>query len=418
MVTVVDNRTATTGKPFTVFSSFSVIYGAVKGFFERSSTKNKQVKSFDSVHDEEAQAFVKKSVIAETIRHFPEMQLTPAILETVVQKAVETSVQALTGKVIPIPKSVVQPYTKVNRYFEKFTLDTSSMNWHPSDDTLIGTELQEGGKTFEVQSDHYARKKVDTPENEIVRHIIIHDNVDYMSCADLLYELIDEAKQHFLTYLNEEETEKVMRQRQKTIADVIYAQMLEHFYHEEVDFKASKIRPYSELLTGFGGKYKSDDIYDLRANVPASEITKKVFNGFTKACHTMYKFDSSTERDLAIVLERDNDVLKWLRPAPQQFDIYYGRGVKDRYEPDFIVETSDTIYMVETKARKDLNDKTVLQKAKAARSYCDAVTEWNKDNGGKPWKYVLIAHDDVRINSSFIFLVKNSVQYEQMILNL
>ena len=200
-----------------------------------------------------------------------------------------------------------------------------------------------------------------------------------------------------------------MRDRQKTIADIIYNQMNEHFYHEEINFRASKMRPFSRIETGFGGKFKSDEIYDLRANIPAGEVRSKVFNGFTKACHTLYKFDSGTERDFAIVLENDKSVLKWMRPSAKQFDIYYGPGGINRYEPDFIVETADMIYMVETKASNELTSEPVIQKAKAAKVFCQAVTDWNAENGGKSWQYVLLSHDEVRINSSFGYLVKNRV---------
>ena len=375
---------------------------------------SKQVKTFDAVHDEESRNFVKKTVINETIRQFPEIGLKAEDLESVVEKAIETCVQELTDKVIPIPQTVVQPFTEVKQGFTEFTLNTSSMNWHPSDDTLLGTELQEGGKTFEMESDHSAMAKVDTAENEIVRHIIVHDNVDYASCSDLIYSLVNEAKQHFLYYLTDEETEKVMRDRQKTIADIIYNQMNEHFYHEEINFRASKMRPFSRIETGFGGKFKSDEIYDLRANIPAGEVRSKVFNGFTKACHTLYKFDSGTERDFAIVLENDKSVLKWMRPSAKQFGIYYGSGGISHYEPDFVVETADKIYMIETKASNELKSNPVIQKAKAAKVYCQAVTDWNAENGGKPWEYVLIPHNEVRINSSFDYLVRKHVEYEQV----
>ena len=66
----------------------------------------------------------------------------------------------------------------------------------------------------------------------------------------------------------------------------------------------------------------------------------------------LYKFDSGTERDFAIVLENDKSVLKWMRPSIKQFDIYYGPGGINRYEPDFVVETSDKIYMIETKGKQ------------------------------------------------------------------
>lgn len=375
---------------------------------------NKQVKTFDAVHDEKTRIFVKNTVIAETIRQFPEMGFKSEDLEAIVEKAIETCVQELTDRVIPIPQTVVQPFAEVKQGFTDFTLDTRSLNWHPSDDTLLGTELQEGGKTFEMESDRSAIEKVDTAENEVVRHIIVHDNIDYASCADLIYSLLNDVKQHFLSYLSEEEVEKVMRDRQKTLADIIYAQMNDHFYHEEINFRATKMRPFSRIETGFGGKFKSDEIYDIRANIPAGEVRSKVFNGFKKACHTLYKFDSGTERDFAIVLENDKSVLKWMRPSAKQFEIYYGPGGTSRYEPDFIVETTDKIYMIETKASNELKNDSVIQKAKAAKVYCQAVTDWNAENGGKPWEYVLLSHDEVRINSSFDYLVKNRVQYEQI----
>ena len=375
---------------------------------------SRQVKTYDAVHDEETRSFVKKTVIAETMRQFPEMDLKKEELEVAVEKAIETCVQALTDKVIPIPQTVVQPFTEVKQGFTEFTLDTRSMNWHPSDDTLLGTELQEGGRTFTFDSARMAMEKRDTVENEIIRFIIVHDNVDYASCADLLYSLVADAKRHFLTYLTEEETEKVMHDRQKTLADIIYAQMNEHFYHEEINYRASKMRPFSRIETGFGGKFKADEIYDLRANIKPGEVKSKVFSGFKKACHTLYKFDSGTERDFAIVLENDGEVQKWMRPAAKQFDIYYGPGGVSRYEPDFIVETASGIFMVETKASNEMDSETVLQKARAAMKYCQAASEWNAENGGKPWEYALISHDEVRINSSFKHLIAYKKAFDQM----
>jgi type III restriction enzyme len=380
----------------------------------------KQVKTFDATRDEEIKKLVHTSIVSETIRQFPALGLKKEDLTAVVEKAIDTCTQALTENVIPIPQAVVQPFTEVKHGFYDFKLDTRNMNWHPSDDTLIGTELQKGGETFEYHTGFALFPKTDTVENEIVRHIIVHDNVDYSSCADLIYSLIADAKRHFLSYLNPEETEKVMRDRQRSLAEIIYAQMNEHFYKEETSYRASSMRPFTRIETGFGGKFKSDDLYDLRANLSPSEVKTKIFKGFKKACHTLYKFDSNTERIFAIVLENDGAVLKWMRPSAKQFNIYYGPGGISRYEPDFIVETSDVIYMVETKAsddvKKALQNKSgdVWEKAIAGQEYCRAVTEWNAKNGGKPWKYALISHDEVRLQSSFLYLVKNLVEPEQL----
>jgi type III restriction enzyme len=139
-----------------------------------------------------------------------------------------------------------------------------------------------------------------------------------------------------------------------------------------------------------------------------------VFSGFKKAGHTLYKFDSDTERLFAIVLENDDTVRRWLRPAPRQFNIYWGHGGANRYEPDFIVETSDVIYMCEPKASRNVDDPEVKEKAIAAREYCRAASEFNAQNGGKPWVYVLVPHDEIRLQSSFGYLMKNCIPLEQL----
>ena len=369
----------------------------------------KQIKTFDAIHDEQTQSIIKKTVVGEAIRKFPEMAQHREQLEQIAQTAIETCVQTITDKVIPIPETVVQPFTEVERGFYDFELDTSRLNWHPSDDTLIGTELREGGNTFEYESQYRALKAVDTPENEVIKNIIVHENIDYTTCADLLYSLVGAAKKHFLTYLSPEEADKVMRDRRKTLADIIYAQMNEHFYRETVNFKASGMRPFVSLKMSFGSKFKADEIYDYRAQIPANEVKSKIYNGFQKACHTLYKFDSNTEKTLAIVLENDNSVIKWLRPSPTQFNLYYGSAGEKRYEPDFVVETAEKIYMVETKASNNLDASDVIEKARVATEYCRAATEWNLENAGKPWEYVVLAHNDVMLNSSFHYLVANKV---------
>lgn len=381
---------------------FSEVASFVTTFAAKTVTElNKQVKTFDALSDERTVEVAKKSIANEVLRQFPSLQVSKDDLLPVVESAMKTCVQLLTASIIPIPQANVQPFVETKQGFEEFRLDTRAMNWRPAGDTLLATELKEGGKTFTVEAKSASSNPVDTPENEIVRHIIVHDNIDYAVCADLIYKLIGEAKAHFLTYLSEEDAEVVMRDRQKTIAQLIYLQMNDHFYREETSYKAVEMRPFSKIESGFGSKASADEIYDLRAHLAPSEVPSKVFNGFVKACHTLYKFDSDTERVFAIDLENDDAVLRWMRPAPKQFNIWYGAASAKRYEPDFVVETVDAIYMVETKADRSIDDRDVKEKEKAAMAYCKAASDWNAEHGGKPWYYVLISHVDVRINSSF-----------------
>ncbi len=82
--------------------------------------------------------------------------------------------------------------------------------------------------------------------------------------------------------------------------------------------------------------------------------------------------------------------------------------MRQKYEPDFIVETSDTIYMCETKAEKDVNDADVQAKAEAAREFCRRATEFTAPNGGKPWSYIIIPHTFVDRSYSFDYILKQT----------
>ena len=107
------------------------------------------------------------------------------------------------------------------------------------------------------------------------------------------------------------------------------------------------------------------------------------------------------------MLETDNSAIRWLRPVPGQFRIYWGNGAH-LYEPDFIVETAACIYMIETKMRKEMTTDEVLAKKEAAENYCEVVTEYTTANNGKPWKYVLVPHDVVDRTFSFQYILSNS----------
>ncbi|MBK8348679.1 MAG: hypothetical protein IPL08_14105 [Saprospiraceae bacterium] len=96
--------------------------------------------------------------------------------------------------------------------------------------------------------------------------------------------------------------------------------------------------------------------------------------------------------------------MKWLRPAPNQFRIYWDNNSK-RYEPDFVVETESTIYVIEAKSKSDMNAVDVIQKKVAAEKYCQYASAFTLQNNGKSWQYLLIPHDDISRTVSLDFLV-------------
>ena len=56
--------------------------------------------------------------------------------------------------------------------------------------------------------------------------------------------------------------------------------------------------------------------------------------------------------------------------------------------------------IVEIKARGQMEDETVLAKAKAARTWVGHANVHARTYGGKPWRYLLVPHDAVRENAT------------------
>jgi type III restriction enzyme len=122
-----------------------------------------------------------------------------------------------------------------------------------------------------------------------------------------------------------------------------------------------------------------------------------LFGGFKRCLYRIQKFQSDSERKLALILDRES--IKWFKPANGQFQIFYKSGADHpEYVPDFVAETDSCIYLLEPKARKDMTDAEVLAKKDSAVKWCNLATQHTAGNSGKPWKYLLIPHDAITDN--------------------
>ncbi|MBT3349542.1 hypothetical protein HN954_03730 [bacterium] len=175
---------------------------------------------------------------------------------------------------------------------------------------------------------------------------------------------------------------------------------------EQAGFEEPVVHPFTKIEPHNFSMYTKDSVHHYSETIhPTNTIPTKVFGGFKRACHNLYKFDSKAEKDLATILEKDGSIKKWLRPARSQFRIYYAHNSK-RYETDFVVETTDALYMIEVKKENDMENPEVQEKAAAGKKFCESATEFNLKNGGKKWEYVLIPHNVIGLSMSFEGLVE------------
>lgn len=309
------------------------------------------------------------------------------------------TVAEYTQHLIEIPRISVVPSPEQRHGFRDFDLDTAKLNLQPSSEEIMVRMLQSG--QIETIDASQQRVVYDSVENMIVNELINFPEIDYDEQSSALFKLAGQAVAHFRSYLKEEDKVlNVVQNNKRVIGKYIYTQLMEHFYYEAPDFEQPviSVRSFSKIEPHNFSKYQADSIHDLRDTIiPTSAIRAKVFAGFRKACHSLYKFDSKTEKDFAIICEQDEACQKWMRPAHNQFTIYYRHNAK-RYQPDFVVETADTIYMVETKKENEMDSQDVQDKAKAATVYCQNATSFTTQHGGKPWQYVLIPHGVVQVN--------------------
>lgn len=144
----------------------------------------------------------------------------------------------------------------------------------------------------------------------------------------------------------------------REIANEIYKQMMQHFYCENGFLQEEVV---GERNYNIENHYNFTDKKDLYEN-PKNAITSTLFVNIKKGVFSTAKFDSKPELLLARTLETDTDVVNWLRPASTEFNITYNRNRK--YEPDFVVETTTYIYLVEVKGEDKLNEPDVVAKKK------------------------------------------------------
>lgn len=307
--------------------------------------------------------------------------------------------RAVVDKYIPIPKIKITDSGVEDYVYEDFDLDLSQFTQVPIDNQILIQNLENPGDLQRVHGD-----KIDfgayEPKKVILEQIRIQPEVDYEKCAGLLYKLITQVCDHFENRYGQNGMQNIVMMNKVHIGKEIYEQMLKHFKvrtgfleEEVIDVVKYNVRQQ------YNCKYKLNlfAAYETR-------IQNIVFTGIKKGVFEEAKFDSNPELVFARILEQDNDVKNWLRPASSQFNITYNHG--HRYEPDFVVEAEDMIYLVEVKGEDRIEREDVVAKKERAIRYCKTVSEWGRANGYKQWQYVFIPAGEVHSNSSFGQLAK------------
>jgi type III restriction enzyme len=320
-----------------------------------------------------------------------------------VRKVVEVTTDEVVDLTISIPKIVVVPEGEVQSSFAPFELDLSGLRYPAVSAVLVGQALRTGESwRMSTMSGRGREKRL---EDYVVSGLIDFDEISYDDHAGLLQDIASQVVKHFRAYLaDDEQVEGVLAVHQREIARNLFSQMIEH-YREEATEYVSVVTAGFTPLKGSAARGTGEVRNFRHAPEQRSEIRQMVFVGFRRCLQSAMKFDSNTERMLAVILDRESR--KWLRPADGQFQISYRLGIDiSDYNPDFVAELDDRIAMLEPKQSSLMQDPEVLAKRDAAVEWCKAATEHAATYSGKPWVYALIPHDAISENQTIDYLLR------------
>lgn len=161
-------------------------------------------------------------------------------------------------------------------------------------------------------------------------------------------------------------------------------------------------------------KEVSQSIYDMQNNVEIIDATiiKNYFSqvdklkmrenyclDIQKSIYEKTAYPSNKgeyEKEFLLFADRDVNVQKLLKINENYHSfafIKYIRsdGLLSSYCPDFILKINDNVYLVETKAQKDLEQINVKQKQKSAIDWCKKINELNQnDRMNSIWNYSIV----------------------------
>ncbi len=349
------------------------------------------------------------------------------IAQTELSKIANNASKEMENRNIPIPRLILTPHFG-ELILNDFDLDTGfgMLRSYTNERSVLEEQLQNNIDTNILGEDIPGRRVTEitrvtsfgahnrqSPQSTIIAALLDFALVDYDDVAQkpLLLKLADQAVVYYRKKaMDENNLGLIIEGNARSIAQDIYQQILKHKELRSEDYLESEIREPKSYLEQYNVSETPGQMPVALGSQLNTFSSKLLYGLFNKACHPKYTFDSSDEVRLAYLLDRDQSVEDWLRPAPNQFDGLYWRDSdgdsQHRYEPDFVIELKDEIVMIEVKPQSEIQSPNVQAKRQTAEKYCEVV---NKSMGKygitKPWRYIILPTERINVNSTISGLI-------------
>lgn len=313
---------------------------------------------------------------------------TPVSRETFVQKIKDYS-----AKAISVPKILVQTTSTVTFHHFKVARTIQDFEVAKAQIERFDTVNQQLLSSVDAQV-----LEVDNALNTL--SCMLLDSISELSWVDA--DLIIDTVEQYLMLIegDDDQKRKIVRRYAPLIVNDIRQQLYEHMDKKTYDIHT--VQKDLILFKKFVKSIKRDG--KVPFNKPFADkqnINKYLFTGYRKAYYPENAFDSDPERLFSIILEEDDDVIRWIKPPLNQLGLFWQAG--QQYNPDFLVETKENKYMVEVKAMNQIDNNDVVLKAKEGIKWCHFATYADPDH--KPWEYRLISDNNIKLGNTCKYIL-------------
>ena len=365
-----------------------------------SSVVNHTVAKMHNCNDEIGKEDIKEDVEKDLGDIFNENSLGSIFNLMWNLETVDKIVKKAQEETMYIPKIKTEHLGNEKYIIQDFDLDISELNQYvPIENDILLKNLLDSFEDITIIKGSVIDFNSINPTHEIVKLIREKSEIDYEKCPELIQKVVRQFLEYYLSKYDEEKVRNIVLMYKKDIVSKISKQIIQHLaiqYEDILETVEGIVDIVYDEAINYDGVLKN--LYEA----PPKGVNIKGFayeDGIHKSLRKPVKFDSNPERIFAIVCENSPEVIRWLRPASNQFNITYNGGKS--YEPDFVVEDDANYYLVEVKRRDEMNDPDVLAKKDRALKYCKVASEYNLAHGHKGFKYLFIPHDEITSSSSF-----------------